>query len=306
MRPASSIGGTVLRIIARAEPTGLLLFERESSVLIELNREEAQLLGYDGVFPSEVVAPRFAHIEITSDCNMQCRGCYVERRRNEMTTLQIKDVLRELASIQTLQIAFGGGEPFLRQDLFELARYAASLGLVVTVTTNGTLVKDVPQLSLFKQINISYHRDMHVLERAIDIVQRHAAAGVNFVMSRTDINALDGVASLCREKRAELLLLTYKPVNADWDEQLAPEMVMEIAGNLSRNGLKVAVDGFTCSKCLAAQHFVDIASSGDVYPCSFIRQSMGNVTVESFKRIWEERAAFILVRCPYGVEEGKK
>lgn len=294
-----------MRVTARAEPTGLLLFDADNTIIVELTKEEARALGYDGAFPQNVLAPRFAHIEITSDCNMQCRGCYVERGRNDMTTPQIKDVLRELASIQTFQIAFGGGEPFLRRDVFELAQYATSLGLVVTVTTNGMFVRDAPQLSLFKQINVSYHGDLQVLERAIDIVQKHTGAGVNFVMSRTDIGALHNVASLCRETGAELLLLTYKPVDARWDEQMRPENVLEIARNLSLDGLRVAVDGFTCFKCLAAQHFVDIASSGDVYPCSFIRQPMGNVLVESFKTIWERRGAFVPLRCPYS-SEGEK
>ncbi len=286
-------------ILARADPSGLLIFDRDSAMLVELKRDEARLLGYRGPFPDDEPAPRFVHIELTSRCNMQCQSCYVKRDDDEMTTPKIKEVLRELVSMRTFQVAFGGGEPFLRSDLFELAQYATSLGIVVTTTTNGTLVEDVSQLSLFKQINVSYHGDIKVLERALDIVQRHTAAGVNFVMSKTDANMLNVVASLCKKRGAELLLLAYKPVNGNWNEQISPEIVMGVARKLSHDGLRIAVDGFACSVCVAAHHFVDVAASGDVYPCSFIRRPMGNVMLESFERIWARRISFKPSECPY-------
>jgi len=292
-----------LRIVARSEPDGLLLFDPENVILVELNKAEAATLGYGGPFPGDVPAPRFMHIEITSRCNLSCKNCYVKPTSEEMSGEEIKRVLDEAAAMRVFQVALGGGEPFLREDVFDIARHAVSLGLVVTATTNGTRVKDDSRLAMFKQINVSYHGDLRVLERALDIVQRHTKAGVNFTMSAGEVDALDDVVSLCRKRDIELLLMTLKPVDGNVEEQIDPTQVLTTAKELSRTGLKVAVDGLTCSKCLAAQHFVDLAASGDIHPCSFIRRSMGNVRTDSLEKIWKKRAAFVPIHCPYG---GKK
>jgi radical SAM protein with 4Fe4S-binding SPASM domain len=294
------LGGFYLQIVARAEPDGLLLFDRKSTVLVELNRDEARSLGYRGTFPDDIPAPRFLLIEITSRCNLHCEKCYVKPTSEEMSGEEIKRVLDEAAAMHVFQVALGGGELFLREDVFDIARHAVSLGLVVTATTNGTVIKDDLRLALFKQINVSYHGDLGVLEWALDIIQRHTKAGVNFTMSVGEVGALDDVVSLCRKRDIELLLMTLKPVDGNVEEQIDPTQVLTTAEELSRTGLKVAVDGLTCSKCLAAQHFVDLAASGDIYPCSFIRRPMGNVRTDSLEKIWKKRAAFVPIHCPYG------
>jgi MoaA/NifB/PqqE/SkfB family radical SAM enzyme len=289
-----------LHIIARAEPDGVLLFDPENVILVELTKAEAVTLGYNGPFPDDVPAPRFLHIEITSRCNLSCGNCYVKPTSEEMSGEEIKRVLDEVAAMRVFQVALGGGEPFLREDIFDIARHAVSLGLVVTATTNGTVIKDYSRLALFKQINVSYHGDLGVLERALDVIQCHTKAGVNFTVSASEIGALDDVVSICRKRDIELLLMTLKPVDGNVEDRINPWQVMRMAENLSRSGLKVAVDGLTCSRCVAAQHFMDIAASGDVYPCSFIRRPIGNVLTEPFKKIWDRRQSHVPSRCPFG------
>jgi MoaA/NifB/PqqE/SkfB family radical SAM enzyme len=288
-----------LRIVARTEPDGVLLFDPESVILVELTKTEAATLGYGGPFPDDVPAPRLLHIEITSRCNLSCDNCYVKPTSEEMSGEEIKRVLGEAAAMRVFQVALGGGEPFLREDIFDIARHAVSLGLVVTATTNGTVIKDDSRLALFKQINVSYHGDLGVLERALDIIQRHTKAGVNFTMSVGEVGALDDVVSICRKRDIELLLMTLKPVDGNVEDQINPGQVMRMAENLSRTGLKVAVDGLTCSRCLAAQHFVDLDASGNIYACSFIRRPMGNVRTDSLENIWKRRASFVPNHCPY-------
>lgn len=53
-----------------------------------------------------------------------------------------KRLLDELADLGTFSVAFSGGEPFLRKDIFELFKHARSRGMTTSVNSNGLLITD--------------------------------------------------------------------------------------------------------------------------------------------------------------------
>lgn len=86
-------------------------------------------------------------IELTERCNNDCIHCCINlpandqgARSREMTTAQIKGILREAADLACLQVRFTGGEPLLRRDFEELYIFARRLGLKVSLFTNACLV----------------------------------------------------------------------------------------------------------------------------------------------------------------------
>jgi 12,18-didecarboxysiroheme deacetylase len=83
---------------------------------------------------------------ITRTCNLRCVHCYSHsdqrRYEGELTTSQGKELLRDLAEFGVPVVLFSGGEPLIRGDVPELARYAKELGLRVVISTNGTLIAD--------------------------------------------------------------------------------------------------------------------------------------------------------------------
>lgn len=94
---------------------------------------------------------------VTSRCNLKCEHCYaaVSSRQSELTTGQAKAVIDDLAGFGVPVVLFSGGEPFVRPDIFELAEYAASKGLRVVFSTNGTLIDDAAADRIAK-IGVSY------------------------------------------------------------------------------------------------------------------------------------------------------
>lgn len=80
----------------------------------------------------------------TRQCNLHCVHCYAtatdHREPGEMSTEEGKVFIRDLAEFGVPVILFSGGEPLLREDLFELAGYASELGIRVALSTNGTLI----------------------------------------------------------------------------------------------------------------------------------------------------------------------
>jgi AdoMet-dependent heme synthase len=85
--------------------------------------------------------------EITSRCNLSCIHCHThggDTSENELTTDEGKDLIRQLAEIKEFQMmAYTGGEPLVRSDLFELLAYSKSLGFSNTLATNAVLIDDI-------------------------------------------------------------------------------------------------------------------------------------------------------------------
>ncbi|MGD0154275.1 MAG: putative heme d1 biosynthesis radical SAM protein NirJ1 [Thermacetogeniaceae bacterium] len=80
----------------------------------------------------------------TRVCNLRCVHCYASasqgRHPRELNTDEGKRLINDLAAFKVPVILFSGGEPLMRPDFFELAGYAAGLGLRSTISTNGTLI----------------------------------------------------------------------------------------------------------------------------------------------------------------------
>jgi len=84
--------------------------------------------------------------EMTTACNLQCIHCHTSGGKpadDELTTKEAKRLLDELAEESEFRMmAFTGGEPLVRGDLFELLAYSQALGFTNTMATNATLIDD--------------------------------------------------------------------------------------------------------------------------------------------------------------------
>ncbi|MCX7780920.1 MAG: putative heme d1 biosynthesis radical SAM protein NirJ2 [Negativicutes bacterium] len=79
----------------------------------------------------------------TQACNINCLHCYRDagaKLADELSTVEGKKLLAEIAACGFKIMVFSGGEPLLRPDIFELIRYARSLGLRPVLGTNGTMI----------------------------------------------------------------------------------------------------------------------------------------------------------------------
>ncbi|MBU2063095.1 MAG: radical SAM protein [Candidatus Omnitrophica bacterium] len=80
---------------------------------------------------------------ITRACNLKCEHCYRDAGKvapGELSFEEGRSLLRDLKSLNFRILIFSGGEPLLRPDLFELIKFAKSLGLISVLGTNGTLI----------------------------------------------------------------------------------------------------------------------------------------------------------------------
>jgi len=82
--------------------------------------------------------------EVTNACNLRCEQCHASSGKplpDELNTEEGKRLLDGMAAVGEFRmLALGGGEPLVRPDIFELVAYARSLGLEISIATNGTLL----------------------------------------------------------------------------------------------------------------------------------------------------------------------
>ena len=68
------------------------------------------------------------------------KSFYHDKLSKDLTFAQAKTVVDKLVDADVMSIGITGGEALLRSDLEDIVQYAVDSGLVVTLSTNGTLM----------------------------------------------------------------------------------------------------------------------------------------------------------------------
>jgi len=141
--------------------------------------------------------PLSGSIGLTRRCNLKCVHCYVgdkediaKNDRREFSAAQWISTIDEITEAGCLYLLITGGDPLFKKDFGKIYSHAKKKGLLVTVFTNGTLIKDhilelfddLPphcvEISLYgatadtyekiTRINGSYEKCLRGIERLLD------------------------------------------------------------------------------------------------------------------------------------------
>jgi radical SAM protein with 4Fe4S-binding SPASM domain len=97
---------------------------------------------------------------LTDRCNLSCIHCYNKSgpgrtTEGELTTKEAIRVIDDFADMGVPLILLSGGEPLMRQDIWDLACHARDRGLKMALSTNGTLI--TPEVAgRIKECGIEY------------------------------------------------------------------------------------------------------------------------------------------------------
>src|SRR5271157_1791023 len=88
--------------------------------------------------------PRLVFWEVTKGCNLRCIHCRATATElsstNDLPITKALNLIKQVSQSFLPILVLSGGEPLFRHDIFDLASYAACLGMRVALATNGTLV----------------------------------------------------------------------------------------------------------------------------------------------------------------------
>ncbi len=161
--------------------------------------------------------PKEIIISITNRCNFKCRMCDIPRNKiEELSTTQWKQVIKDVVSCGARAIVFSGGEPLLREDIFELVSFAKNNSMGACLTSNGYLLNKEAAYKLRQAgidvVNISIEGPKHIhdylrgkgmYEKAIfalENLRRHKIeATIATMVSRYNYKYLPTIVELARQ-----------------------------------------------------------------------------------------------------------
>jgi radical SAM protein with 4Fe4S-binding SPASM domain len=272
--------------------------------------ERAQRLG----------VPFSVQLDLTYRCNEQCVHCYLDHEdHGEMTTAEIKHLLREMAEAGVFILTLSGGEIFLRKDFFEILECARALTFCIRLKTNAVLIREAQAARLRDlgvesiQVSIYSHRPgVHdaitkvpgSLKRSIKAIRLLKSQGLKVVMANVlmthNMDDYRGAEALADELGAEYTVdPTVTPMmNGDRTNlglNLEDSGLRDIFRDESLVGnveefcappLPVDDDAMNSLPCSAGHTACYVSPYGEFYPCVQFPLSCGNVRQQSFIDIW--------------------
>ena len=125
----------------------------EDSVLSRL--KYVTRLKLSKIFNRSFLPPIEVLFTLTNRCNLRCIMCNFHNFpmdiADELSTKNVTSMIAQIADLRIKNVVLSGGEPLLREDLFEIIHYAFSLGIDTTLLTNGTIMNE----AIINKINSS-------------------------------------------------------------------------------------------------------------------------------------------------------
>lgn len=273
-------------------------------------------------------APNSIVWDVTSRCNLKCRHCYVEAesgKTTEPSTEEAKAIMDQLKKAKVFTLSFSGGEPLLRDDLYELLKYATK-SFVVDVASNGLLLDMEAAQKLksagasFVQLSFDGLEDAHdylrgrkgafnKLMEAIDNLKKAGLRfGVTSVIYRKNVHQIKEMIELA-EKLGSFTIRFYRLIYTGRGKDLSSldltpsEYKKALEDIYSYKGKIQAVAdeafGFLLHGrenphqwvgCQAGRTIAGIKANGQVVPCPMFDDPVfycGKVPDEEFGHIWE-------------------
>ena len=292
---------------------------KEDSVINVLMQIEAKK--FDRPKPVKIEDEKLVYIYLTNNCNQRCRHCYMyagDYIIDEVEPTKWVNVLDLLKSNGYTGITFTGGEITIYNGFEEVIKHAHTIGLTVTVLSNGLLWTnelidrlhesiDEIQISIDGYDDESYYsvRQSHGFDRALACVKRFSELGNRVSVAVTPLfERLDEFIERF-EPFANKLMEDYPNVFIKFNHELITGRTInptKSENDLYRTKLKGLVEklypnyyieGFVENyadnqlKVNCGYGGLSIAANGDVYWCNRIHElnSKYNIFRDDFSTI---------------------
>jgi len=242
---------------------------------------------------------------------------------NELSLSEIKGVIDDLEKLGTFSVTLTGGEVFLRKDLFDIFEHLTMKKFSFTVLTNGIeIVKYEKKLkeicsgnNFCNLIRVSLYgitsethsiitKSSKSFDKSIEGIRLLKHLGINteisFILSQFNIHELYEMQEFSKKigvscgfgkdiiptfnGNKDFLINRYRLSN-EKDVLFINKMVIEDDSNnklLCDQEKRKQVSAV----CGVATSTIKIDPYGNVYPCSAVHESAGNLKMESLRNIW--------------------
>lgn len=293
--------------------------------------------------PSPVTHPSPALISwnITLRCPLKCAHCYADAGEDEaegaLTTEEAFRVLDQVAAAGRPVVILSGGEPLMREDIFDIARHGTDLGLIMAMGTSGYLLDRETAHRLagagIRSVAVSldsadpathdaFRGVSGVWERAVAAIRHCQAEGIgvriNMTATRPVIDDIAGVLALGESLGVRDYQIFFPVETGRGRGPGSPRayeaLIREVLLRYRDSGLRIRP---TCAPqfrriaeeagienpgwsrgCLAGITYCRIYATGEVTPCPYLPVSAGTLRTASFAEIWQTSPLFLALRDP--------
>jgi MoaA/NifB/PqqE/SkfB family radical SAM enzyme len=219
-------------------------------------------------------------------------------------------VIDQARRLGVLEVIFSGGEPLLRQDVYELARHAHAAGLITRLNTNGLLltrdrVAEIKKAAV-NQVAVSIdsaeavnhnalRKNNTVFQKALEGIGYLKEAGVYFQIlayaSKANLDSgLAKIIDLGKELGAFGVFIFFPVAVGRWDLSLDQvlthqerEKVRQYP-DLTQVHLELPTSRTNC--CSYDKLVIYVTAHGEVTPCPFVPFSLGNLADHTLAVLW--------------------
>jgi len=258
---------------------------------------------------------RGIELAVTYKCYGKCEKCSCltlrEDNRKEMPKEQILNVVYQAINAGAILINITGGDPLLRDDIFDIIFELRKKPAIISLSTNALLITDglltklknaglnVIQISLNSPYEEEHDKEIGVqgsYKKVIASISKARCLGmevlINFVVTREKLNEsyINKMVDIAHKYKSHLSLILPAKVGGWKDKDISLGYIdYEYLKKLFKSNL-VTTDTESCYNkgfCPAGTEKVYINPYGDLYPCPFMRQKLGNVLDGDFIGIWK-------------------
>ncbi|MBC7085393.1 MAG: radical SAM protein [Methanomethylovorans sp.] len=263
--------------------------------------------------------PEQLTISITEDCPNKCLHCALPDTKNHAKLEQniVKSVIDQAQDMGTTLIIFDGGEPLLYDGLEDLISYVDKKRAISGLFTSGVgltaeRARSLKNAGLY-MLSVSLdsaHEESHdfmrgrsgVFRDAISAILNGVAAGlfvnIYVVISPRNIHELDNFYELARETGVDEISFFEIVPTGRWlnhtNEVLSAEDRKKFDDFVSRASMSSGPRIFPIPHivrkmgCFAGRKWLHITPEGNVWPCSCLPLSYGNIHKDTLKQIWNK------------------
>ncbi len=276
---------------------------------------------------------RTAYLIITDRCNQSCDYCwyrigYHEYVNESFTIDDAKRLLSDLKNARFREISFTGGEPCLRDDIYDCIAFAHSLSLITTLCTNGTLLT-TDAIHQFKEAGLNnvyisldslneniHNKNRENFGRVFDALKNLIKAdfdviGVNTTLTRYNIDSIEEMLSFCIEQQITLNITPAwftdgHPLEAEFS--LSDLQKQQYIINTKQWIDTYGIDYYSLAKiyfedwdrkaipdfCQVASQDIVIHPDGKMFVCFFNNEGfLGNYFEQPFSKLFNNRDTII-------------
>ena len=260
-------------------------------------------------------------IETTDACHQGCIYCYAGSTPQEthgLASEEIRSLLDDAAALEIRAIDWLGGDPLVRTDWYELMKHSQSLGLINNVWTSGLplsnrrVARQVCEVteggfvsvhvdSIDAEAYAKLHRggNSHYINVVIEGVDNMLGLGkpsdkmINCITYTTRQGPEDATKTMrwwLEEKGMRTCLTMFNPsgMGTEWRE-LEPSLDEIRLVYIERDRINYCDDDLTIAAMDTDKYYcgtmATVTFTGDVTPCSVIREGEGNIRVTPFRQI---------------------